>query len=114
MYVIYPERQAYVRNRLPRGVLSDHMMPSATLAWTAAGRETVEGVECSKFHLLDGDGGRIVEIVWVDVASGMWKRSTTYGKDRRVGLTIDYLDVILGPPDRTCFDVPSGYRQVSA
>jgi hypothetical protein len=81
--------------------------PSQALSWTEAGMAEIDGQPCRHFvGSPDGSGG--VQQECFVLSSGIRRRTVSYRTDGTVGIVIDCLDVLVGPPPPEVFELPAG------
>lgn len=88
--------------------------PDALLDWTEDGEESIEGRRCRRFvgRSLETSrsSGGAHEVCYVDAETGIPRRKVTFDAKGEVGVTIDYVNVRMGPPPRVVFELPEGCR----
>jgi hypothetical protein len=72
--------------------------------------EMVNGFTCTCFGL--PRNGQIIERCWVDEDSGLTIRKQTYDLTGKPVLTINFIDIVIGPPPQEIFEQLHGYEFV--
>lgn len=83
--------------------------------WKADGAETIDGRRCLRFvgrySPETGTSGAAHEVHYIDAKTHMPRRFMTFNLKGKKALTVDYLNVVLGPLPPELFEIPPGYKR---
>jgi hypothetical protein len=89
--------------------------PEMLYEWTAKGHALIDGRRCIRFVGIYRDAkgpvGKAREICYIDAKTGIRRREVSFDMKGKVALTIDCLNVTLGPPAPEVFRLPEGYKR---
>jgi hypothetical protein len=114
IWSLTPESKTYSQTKFPDNY-GRFLDPRTRCDWTEEGIEIIEGRRCRRFvgHYLDALGpvGSAHEICFIDAETGVHSRVVTYDKEGKLALTVDCLNAVVGPPPRSVFEMPEGYKR---
>lgn len=113
-YLIYPGMQSYVENPLA-DTTDDTGTNNSNMAATAIGKETIDGHDCVKNHvvLTDKNGVKSEYTAW-DATDLNNFPVQIESSERGSTVTMIYTDVSLQKPDASVFVVPDGFTKYSS
>jgi hypothetical protein len=116
IWMLDPNTMAYHQSKLSKG-LEHAFSPEMLFDWVADGSEIIDRRRYQRFVgrliLKKGVLGEIFELCFLDMKTGMRRRFVTVpnGTKRKPSMVVDYLDVALGKPPRSLFELPNGYKR---
>jgi hypothetical protein len=115
-WALVPEAKTYSQFKF-----TDDMAKRATrfvkwlYDWKADGTEIIDGRRCLRFvgsyRPGAGPSGSAHEIQYFDAKTHMPRRFVTFDLNGKKALTVDYLNVVVGPQPRELFEIPLGYKR---
>lgn len=83
--------------------------------WRADGTEVIDRRRCLRFlgryRQGTGPSGGAHEVQYFDAKTHMPRRLVTFDIKGKKALTVDFLNVVLGPQPRDLFEIPIGYKR---
>jgi hypothetical protein len=113
MWQLDTEARTYRQAKLPEH-LEDAFNPDMLDDWTKEGTEKIDGRRYLRFVARSVHPDRahaIREVCFVDPKTHIRRRITTFDKSGKGVVTIDWLNVVVGPPPREVFNIPEGYKR---
>jgi hypothetical protein len=111
-WVVIPRQQGYVelslKPKLPGQFIQ---IPPDALAKRPVGKETVNGYEAEKYEVTaPGGGGREFQTIWVATKLDTPVKLAIRARN----FSVEYRDLKEGPQPERLFNLPPGYRKLSA
>jgi len=110
-----PETKTYSQVKLTKEMVKRAISLETLCDWRADGTEVIDGRNCLRFighyHSADGASDAAHEIYYVDAKTHMPRRNITFDLNGKKALTVDTLNVVLGPQPREIFEIPAGYKR---
>jgi hypothetical protein len=114
MWSLDPNTKTYSQAKMPDW-MERVINPEEVYDWSENGMEIIDGHKCRKFiGRFQGEPrpiGDAHEVCFIDAKTGMRRRVMTFDAKGKLALTIDYLNVKVGPPPRRIFEIPEGYKR---
>jgi hypothetical protein len=83
--------------------------------WRADGTEVIDRRRCLRFlgsyRQGTGPSGGAHEVQYFDAKTHMPRRFVTFDMNGKKALTVDFLNIVLGPQPRELFEIPAGYKR---
>jgi len=112
IWMLDTQAQTYSQSKLPKGI--DHAFnPDTLYEWTQEGSKNIDGHRYLRFvgRPKDPEAGDAHELCFIDPKTHVRRRVIAFNKKGEQVLTIDALNVVVGPPPRHIFDMPEGYKR---
>jgi hypothetical protein len=114
IWMLSPDTKTYQQSKLPKN-FERAFDPYTVCDWTEDGIEIIDGRRCRRFvgrYLSTiGPVGLAHEFVFIDAKTGVHRRTVTYDKNGKLGITCDCLNATVGPPPPSVFEMPKGYKR---
>ena len=111
---LMPETKTYSQFKFSQEMVDRAMTLNTLCDWTVGGSRVIDGRRCIRYvgrYRHHSEPCKAHEVHYVDAKTKMPRRVVTYNLHGKKALTMDYLNVVMGPPPRELFEIPPGYKR---